>query len=93
MKTEHFKNEKMSDEHIREGAICPAELCDIFECPNLSEKKLALQTYTMRSVSHEGKPDYRNGDNSYSYSKRQDLPPFRWEMAHEYNPIRKATLL
>ena len=60
----------MQESYNEYGAICPAELCDIFECPTLSEKKLAFQTFTHRTNNIEGKPDYRNGENSYSYGKR-----------------------
>lgn len=41
--------------------MCPADLCDIFECPELSEKVLRLQVYRDRTTSnYEGKVDPRS---------------------------------
>ena len=54
MKAEHFKEFKMQQSYNKFGTICPAELCDVFECPDLSDKKLKVQTYNWRSHNHEG---------------------------------------
>ena len=42
MKQAHFRDKKLQSRYQDRGMICPAELCDIFECPEISEKKLRL---------------------------------------------------
>ena len=42
MKQMHFRNEKLQRRYTDRAMICPAELCDIFECPELAEKRLRL---------------------------------------------------
>ena len=89
MKVEHFSSEKLQDRYHRSGTICPAELCDIFECPELPDQKLRFQTYTQRSTdNYEGKIS-----RQMSYRERADLPPFRYQMTQEYDDAGLATLL
>jgi len=42
MKVKHYRHEKLQDNYEKDGVICPADLCDIFECPEFSQKKLRL---------------------------------------------------
>lgn len=57
-KTRHNRGDKVQDRYRDYGAICPAELCDIFECPEMSYKEGRYQVYTMRSDgSYEYKQD------------------------------------
>lgn len=42
MKSYHFRQEKLQSRYQERGMICPADLCDIFECPEFSEKTLRL---------------------------------------------------
>ena len=65
--------------------ICPADLCDIFECPEFSEKILKFQTYTQRTDgNYEGKIDLRDGTSKSSRRRNSNtnekLAPFRYEM-------------
>lgn len=89
MKQGHFRAEKMQMRYHDRGMICPADLCDFFECPELSEKILRTQVYKERTDgNYEGKPDFRNGKN-----KKDRLSTFRYEMSQHYDESRKATLL
>ena len=77
--------------------ICPADLCDIFECPEFSEKALRLQVYTERSDSnYEGSIDLRDGKKKRRIKGEQDqkeLSPFRYELMQHYDSNIKANLL
>ena len=96
MKQSHFKAEKLQDRYADRGSICPADLCDIFECPELSEKKLRLQVYTERTNgNYEGKRDMRDGTQKKKngQSRPDKLPTFRYEMVQHYNSQKKSSLL
>jgi hypothetical protein len=55
MKQNHFRGDRLQQMYEYRGSVCPAELCDIFECPELSDKKLAFQVYTDRETgNYEG---------------------------------------
>jgi hypothetical protein len=61
MKQLHFREQKIQDRYNENGMVCPAELCDIFECPEFSEKTLRYQVYMDRSDgNYEGKLDFRD---------------------------------
>ena len=73
--------------------ICPADLCDIFECPEFSEKILRLQVFKDRTDgNYEGKADYRDGQKK-KRGPQDKMPPYRYEMMQHYSSDRKATLL
>ena len=40
LKTNHYRGHKLQDRYQERGMVCPADLCDIFECPEFSEKIL-----------------------------------------------------
>jgi hypothetical protein len=93
MKQAHFRESKLQARYQDRGMICPAELCDIFECPEFSEKRLRLQVYKDRTdQNYEGKIDYRDGTRK-ARSTPSKIAPFRYEMVKHYNSERKATLL
>lgn len=104
MKNEHYRQERLQDQYEKFGASCPADMCDIFECPELSEKSLRLQVFTKRSHNYEGKPDPRDGTPTAERKKRNrnyknlgdgilNMPPYRYEMVQFYDKSRKAGLL
>lgn len=73
--------------------MCPAELCDIFECPELSQKTLRLQVYMERTdFNYEGSPDYRMGLGGKK-KQESELAPFRYEMMEHYDKGRRPHLL
>lgn len=57
LKAMHFRSEKLQAQYERHAEICPADLCDIFECPDL-EMPLRDQIYMDRDkkVSDEDEP-------------------------------------
>jgi len=74
--------------------VCPAELCDVFECPELPQKALRLQVFTERTDgNYEGAPDYRQGLGGVKKKEANELPPFRWEMMEHYDVGRRPHLL
>ena len=99
-KTKHAVNDKLQTSYNVRGSICPAELCDIFECPELSFKALRFQVYTQRTDgNYDNKHDQRHtykrtkkGGAGYIESNDHKLPPFRYEMIQHYDSSRKATL-
>ena len=95
MKSSHYRNEKLQDRYSQRGVICPADLCDIFECPEFSEKTLKLQVYTDRTDgNYEGRPDYRDGSsNRKRAGEKSTIKPFRYEMMQHYDSQRRSTLL
>ena len=69
--------------------ICPAELCDMFECPALSDRTLRFQVFMDRSDgNYEGRVDPRNAKNVKS-----GLAPWRFEMMQSYDEGKMATML
>ena len=51
---------------MQRGAVCPADLCDIFECPEMAEKVLRLQVYKDRSDNnYEGNTDYYSSQKGF----------------------------
>jgi hypothetical protein len=85
MKQLHYRGERLQDRYNQRGMVCPADLCDIFECPEFSEKALKAQVYTERSDgNYEGKPDFRDGPRKGGKNKgkaeQTSQIPFRWEM-------------
>lgn len=73
---------------------CPAELCDVFECPEFPQKTLRLQVYMERTdFNYEGAPDYRLGLGGVKKKEPKDLPPFRWDMMRHYDQGRQPHLL
>ena len=41
-KQAHHRQDNIQQMYETKGMICPADLCDIFECPEFSEKTLRL---------------------------------------------------
>ena len=73
VKQNHYRSHKLQDQYYRKGTVCPAELCDIFECPELSFKKLGFQVYMERSTgNYEGNTDKRQNN----YRRNKDLEEF-----------------
>ena len=69
--------------------ICPADMCDIFECPELGFKKLKFQVFMDRTdFNYEGRKDYKDRKR-----EEDDLPPYRYEMIEHYDTAKKASLL
>lgn len=93
MKQQHLRHEKMQDKYVDKSMICPADLCDIFECPEFAESKLRLQVYTQRTdYNYEGRQDHME-TQKYRKNDEGKAGTFRYQMAQHYNTARKATLL
>ena len=94
MKAMHFRNLNLQDRYQKTGTVCPADLCDIFECPEFSEKALKLQVYRERTdENYEGKNDYLTGIKRNYKKNRPISMPYRYEMLQHYSEDRRATLL
>ena len=97
MKQKHFRSEKLQERYELDGGVCPADLCDIFECPEFSEKVLRLQVYKDRSDgNYEGRPDFRDGSAATKRNAKAGKlaqGPFRHEMIQHYDDARKAYLM
>ena len=94
LKQSHYRKDRLQDEYQINGVMCPAELCDVFECPELSAKTLRLQVYMERTdFNYEGSPDYRLGLGGAKKKSEADLPPFRQEMMLHYDRGRQPHLL
>ena len=78
--------------------LCPAELCDVFECPDLADSRLKVSVYKDRNDKiFEEKPKSsnkrtRSGSRS-SGIPEEGPPPLRYEIMQKYDPDRRATLL
>ena len=99
MKQNHYRGEKLQDRYNQRGMICPADLCDIFECPDLADSRLKYSVFKDRNDRiFEERPT-----SSYNKRKRggqrtptmpDDGPsPLRYELMQKYDPGRKSTLL
>jgi len=42
MKQQHYRADKIPAKYVSSGVICPADLCDIFDCPEMPDKILRL---------------------------------------------------
>lgn len=40
MKQSHYRGERLQERYENSGMVCPADLCDIFECPDFSDVRL-----------------------------------------------------
>ena len=102
MKNTHFRNQKLQDDYAGNGAICPAELCDIFECPEISEKILQTQTFKERTDgNYEGDETFYSTrrkkvsylGNNTKKRKNYALNTYRYDMSTHYDSEKKANLL
>ena len=49
----HFRTETLQSRYEMRGTTCPADLCDIFECPELPERLLKDQVYNERANNED----------------------------------------
>jgi hypothetical protein len=64
--------------------ICPADLCDIFECPDLADSRLKVSVYKDRTDRiFEDKPSAskkRTRNNRNGGIPEEGPPPLRYEL-------------
>jgi hypothetical protein len=77
--------------------LCPADLCDIFECPDLADSRLKVSVYKDRKDRiFEDRPTASKKRTKYARNggiPEEGPPPLRFELMQKYDPERKASLL
>lgn len=99
MKQNHYRGEKLQDRYNQRGMLCPAELCDIFECPDLADSRLKVSVFKDRSDkifedrhSSSYKKKSRSRDRNGGIID-EGPSPIRYEMIQKYDVGRRASLL
>jgi hypothetical protein len=91
MKQSHYRGSRLQERYEHDGMICPADLCDIFECPEFSDTRLKTSVYIERTSGiYEGR--HIKGKRQPREAPKSDKS-FKYDMVQHYDANRKATLL